>query len=369
MASPPSDRAASAAATAGGKIPARGRRVAILAVLVAVMLAVGTGYVLRAAEEQRQGTGETTRIELSSGSVVGGGSPGNEAPAELLVRSTALGPLYGRMVRLSFTPERNAELVGDLECDRLHVASERGLCLRADRGAITTYEAAIFGADGRASVVLPLSGSPSRTRVSADGRLGAVTVFVTGHSYAAANFSTQTSLIDMEAGELLVNDLERFRVTRDGVAIDSPDFNFWGVTFASDSNRFYATLGTGGRFFLVEGDVRESSMRVIYEGLECPSLSPDETRIAFKKRTVEGGRLRWQPAILDLASMTETLLPEARSVDDQIEWLDDQSILYALPETVLAATAREDVWVTRSDGASPPRLLVQNGYSPAVQRR
>jgi len=61
-------------------------------------------------------------------------------------------------------------------------------------------------------------------------------------------------------------------------------------------------------------------------------------------------------------------LPEPRSVDDQIEWLDDQNILYSLPETVLAATAGEDVWMTRADGTSQPRLLVHNAYSPAVQR-
>jgi hypothetical protein len=195
-----------------------------------------------------------------------------------------------------------------------------------------------------------------------------VTVFVSGHSYAAGAFSTQTSLIDMRSGRLLVNDLERFTVTRDGARIESPDFNFWGVTFAADPNRFYATLGTEGRFFLVEGDLRASSMRVIYEGLECPSLSPDERRVAFKKRIVEDGRLRWQPAILDLASMTETLLPERRSVDDQIEWLDNEHVLYALPETEAADTARLDVWVAASDGGSAPRLLIRNAESPAVVR-
>jgi hypothetical protein len=32
------------------------------------------------------------------------------------------------------------------------------------------------------------------------------------------------------------------------------DINFWGVTFARAPGRFYATLGTKGHTYLVEGD-------------------------------------------------------------------------------------------------------------------
>ena len=42
-------------------------------------------------------------------------------------------------------------------------------------------------------------------------------------------------------------DLETLQITRDGQPFKNADFNFWGVTFAQDSNTFYATLGTGGR--------------------------------------------------------------------------------------------------------------------------
>ena len=63
---------------------------------------------------------------------------------------------------------------------------------------------------------------------------------------------------------------------------------------------------------------------------ECPSLSPDGTRVAYKKR---GDRAtgEWRLAVLDLATGKETLLAERRSVDDQVEWLDDDRILYGLP--------------------------------------
>ena len=68
---------------------------------------------------------------------------------------------------------------------------------------------------------------------------------------------------------------------------------------------------------------------MIHENVECPSLSPDGTRIAFKKRTGSKGT-PWRLTVLDLATMRETPLSERRSVDDQAEWLDDGRVLYGV---------------------------------------
>ena len=54
-------------------------------------------------------------------------------------------------------------------------------------------------------------------------------------------------------GDTVVASLEQFRVTHRGRTIDAPDVNVWGVTFARDSDRFYATLATGGETYLIEG--------------------------------------------------------------------------------------------------------------------
>ena len=86
----------------------------------------------------------------------------------------------------------------------------------------------------------------------------------------------------------------------------SEDFNFWGVTFsAEDSNRFYATVRSAGKTYLLEGDVGERTMTVLRENVECPSLSPDGTRIAFKKLT-DGLIGQWRLHVLDLATMEQT---------------------------------------------------------------
>jgi hypothetical protein len=251
------------------------------------------------------------------------------------------------------TPSRSA-----LQCNRVYYSpGGRGLCVAQSSGFAAGYEAKVFGPDLRVRHTLGIAGVPSRARVSADGRYGSVTMFVTGHSYSAAGtFSTQTTLIDMATGQKL-GDLEQWTVERDGRQVSAVDVNYWGVTFsARDSDVFYATLATGGRTYLIRGSVQGRTARVIHENVECPSLSPDGTRIAYKKRTGSKDR-PWRLTVLDLATMRETALAETRSVDDQAEWLDDGHVLYA---------EGDGVWSVPADGRGRPARFLAGASSPAV---
>ena len=62
------------------------------------------------------------------------------------------------------------------------------------------------------------------------------------------------------------------------------------------------------------------------------------------------------------------LSAETRNVDDQIEWLDDRHILYALPDEGPPATIRPDIWMLPVDGSGPPRRLLSGAMSPVVVR-
>ncbi len=103
---------------------------------------------------------------------------------------------------------------------------------------------------------------------------------------------------------------------------------------------------------------------MIREGVECPSLSADGTRIVFKSRTTSNGRLGWQLHVFELQSKKEIVLAETRSVDDQAEWLDDDSVLYTLPRE----GGHSDIWQVPADGTGTPRLLVSDASSPCVVR-
>jgi hypothetical protein len=245
-----------------------------------------------------------------------------------------------------------------MKCERVYFAAGSGICLTRGTAFASGFRARVFGADLRTRGEVEVDGIPSRARVSPDGRLGAVTLFVTGHSYAdAGGFSTTTTLIDLRRSRKIAG-LEDFTVTRNGRKITAPDVNFWGVTFARDHDRFYATLATGGRIYLVEGSVSARTMRTLHPDVECPSLSPDGTRIAFKKR-VGAGAKRWRLEVLDLKTMRETPLAETRSVDDQVEWLDDDHVLYGLDE---------QIWTMPADGSGEPVRYAARGDSPTVGR-
>lgn len=287
----------------------------------------------------------------------------------LLFRTTALGDHFGRISLAYLDALGEPRSVGPLSCDRVHFSAGVGVCLEAVRKNVTSYRAHIFDGKFNLRHTVPLHGPPSRARVSPDGRLAAFTVFVSGHSYDNPGFSTRTSVIDTASGLLLLEDLEAVPVLKDGAPFKSADFNYWGVTFAQDGRRFYATLGTAGKAYLVEGNVNTRQMRVLHNDVECPSISPDNTRIAFKRREAmdSAGRRIWRLVVLELGTGKEVLLDkETRNVDDQVEWLDNQEILYAMPKS--DAQPGSDVWALRADSTRPPQLLLRSAFSPAVAR-
>jgi hypothetical protein len=285
---------------------------------------------------------------------------------QVFFRYNGVDSRYGQLAYVPYERPDQPHFIDALSCEVAHIAGGRGICLAANRGVFTTYAAKLFDAKTFQVITqFSLKGVPSRCRMSKDGKLAALTVFVSGHGYESVNFSTQTLLLEADQGRVIA-DLEEFAVTRDGQRISNKDFNFWGVTFTPDARNFYATLSTNRQHLLVKGNIANRSVAVIHDNVECPSLSPNAARIAYKKRFNLDGQVFWQLHVLDLKSNHETPLGEKRSVDDQLEWLDNGRVLYSLPASDTGSSASTDVWLVAADGASAPTLFLKNAYSPAV---
>ncbi|MFD7668446.1 hypothetical protein [Streptomyces sp. NPDC059788] len=297
---------------------------------------------------------------------------------QLYFRSTRDGEGAGRVARLAAAPATatspgvaamrapaaDHRTTGGPACERFYAAGGTALCLQRRPGIPPAAYAVVLDGRLREQRRIALTGIPNRARVSASGRMLSWTMFATGDSYATTSFSTRTSILDTRTGYLVKN-MEDIPLTLDGRRYHSPDVNYWGVTFARDDNRFYATVSTKGRTYLVEGDMRRWAARTLRENVECPSLSPDNTRLAFKKRVREGARAPWRLYVLDLRTMRERPLAEERSVDDQAAWLDDHTLGYALPG---GDGKGSDVWTVPADGTGTPALRVAGASSPALVR-
>jgi len=285
------------------------------------------------------------------------------ARPHVLFRDTTSGASFGRLTMAALDAPSGERRSVALTCERVSFAGGRGLCLHLQRGVFNSYTALLLDRGLKPGATIKLEGLPSRTRASADGRVGAITVFVLGDDYAAA-FSTRTTLVDLASGDE-IGELEQFSTWRENARFKEVDFNFWGVTFAKDGNTFYAALRTGGKTFLVRGDLALRKLTVMRENVECPAISPDNRLLAYKKR-VGPSPDSWRLHVLDLQSNVERIIAaETRYIDDQVEWLDDRRVLYAIPRRT---TTMADVWVAAIDGPEPSRIFLPQAESPIVVR-
>ena len=238
----------------------------------------------------------------------------------------------------------------------------RGICLSGTAGLNGSGRALIL--DGSFTAVSRFGiNTPSRAAASPDGAVVAWTGFAFGHTYLSpGEFSTTTQLVSVDR-EIAAGLESPFRTFRDGEPVLDESRNFWGVTFV-DSDLFYATLGIEGETFIVEGRVSTSRMDVIHENASCPEVSPDGSTIVAKEQRGDS----FQLVAIDVATGARRDLGETRSVDDQVEWADDDNVLYAVanPDEGTDAQPVFDIYALNIAPGSEPRLVLPFAESPAA---
>jgi hypothetical protein len=339
-----------------------GAKIAAFVVLVAVCTGIGIGVLLHVRDDDpKAGKPQEQSVAVTPQQL----DALMRAP-HVLFQNTDAGTAYGKVEVVPRTDPRGQRAISPITCDRVAAARNVGVCLIINRdNIIASYKGKIFDRHFRVTHTFPLPGLPSRARLSPNGHWAAMTVFVGGDSYASATFSTRTSFVDTATGKN-EGDLEAFRVTDRGKTVTDVNRNYWGVTFAADSDTFYATLGRGKNIQLIQGRVSTRSAHTIKSGIECPSLSPDQTRIAYKLRVGSPSvAVEWRLHVLDLRSGVDTTLAENHSVDDQVEWLDDDTILYSLLRSP-TGTSIKDTYSLPANGTGAPALYIRGAWSPSV---
>lgn len=268
------------------------------------------------------------------------------------------GEEYGFVGYVNLAGER---FITPLSCDRLDWNRNGGVCLQdgftgSGRGLLLDEFLRPIRRFGIAT--------PSRAAISPDGGTVSWTGFVTGHDYTApGEFSTTTQLIDIERelGAELQEDFTTF--TADGEELFSEDQNYWGTTYISEQT-FYATVGFGEENNIVFGDVRTGELRVVHENASCPEVSPNGSTIVAKELRGEA----FQLVAINTQTGERRDLAETRSVDDQVEWIDDNTIVYGLPNPDAGTVGQPalDIWVLNVNDGSAPRLLLAFADSPAA---
>lgn len=336
------------------------RRGLLFAVVLGAAITVAVLYVARAAHETQPAPVvdalpvATPPLTLAT----------VRARPHVMFLATDLAP--EKHIAVSPLDDLSVRLDTGLVCERFHFQRGAGIALGGPRAPGGVW---VFDAELKYVRAISVSGVPSRARVSPDGTRAGFTFFVSGDSYKIDGFSTRAYLLDLVDSAARPVDLEYSALWRGETRVDAPDLNYWGITFPRTGPEYFATVATNDQRFLVRGSSLSKDVHVAHADVECPSLSPDGKRIAFKRRIRGENGIEWRLAVLDLGlDDVRDLTLETRNVDDQVEWLDDGHLLYAVRPATPAATRATDVWSLAVDTATPPVLFAHDALSPVVVR-
>jgi hypothetical protein len=334
-------------------------RLILLTAVAVVCVGAAVAYVGISLGSEPSGKASGTRV-------VG---PATLGPGAAPIRTTDASSIdSGDLLFVSMIPDRSASslavaslsdlqgvrAISDLRCERAAYAGGRGICLIRGGGEDVESEVEIFDSNFHVDRRIEVEGAPSMASVSTDGRYGAMTMFAPGEEDSGESSSTETTVLDLETGREAV-DLEKLPLTKDGRPFSSDGLAFSGVTFADDDDHFYASLGLDANSYLIQGSLRDRKLKVIGEDVNSPSLSPDGTRLAFRR--VVGGAGNWRLFVLDLRTMKATRLAGDDPIDDQAQWLDDGRVGYSNDNKL---------WAVAADGSGQPRQILPYAFSPTV---
>jgi hypothetical protein len=169
------------------------QRLVALALLAVVLIAGTAAYLVRSKGQQELAVRRAPHQNTAPVASVASGP-------RIVFRNTAIGPDYGKVAMVRLDNPGGARAITTTLCDRVFAVRGRTLCLGSDPGLVTKNTAKTWADAGGPVTDLPLTGVPSRARLSNDAALAATTSFVAGDSYSSASFSTRTVVSEIATG-------------------------------------------------------------------------------------------------------------------------------------------------------------------------
>jgi len=363
-----------------------GKQWAAIGAVILVCLAIGVGVVLSAQARLNTSLADREAAALEEigqlAAVTDDGAEAETTPTaplapalvdvgDLVFINRVPGDDYGKLATIGDDGER--EFFGPV-CERAHASAGMAVCLEPDSAALVpTWTARIldFTNGSLPEIFSENAPRPSRARVDPRGARVAFTGFVTGHDYlAVGEFASETTYVDFsrngqvyKAAAIRESEVEeRFRAV---------DGNWWGVTFDPTSkDHVYLTYGSGGQTEIVRSDQLRLRFNSAIDDASCPSVSPDGELMVFK-RAIEGEDAPMSLVVRGLNTGEERVLNEERFVDDQVEWLDNETILYGLAreDSADGPQVSYDIWsLDITDPEAEPELHVAFADSPGIYR-
>ena len=101
---------------------------------------------------------------------------------------------------------------------------------------------------------------------------------------------------------------------------------------------------------------------------ECPSISPDRTRVAYKTRQGNPAPGQWHIAVSTWPPDRRPCWRKPEASTTRSSGWTTRTVLYALPRAGSEATTC-DIWQVPADGTGRPSVFIPLAMSPAVVRR
>lgn len=382
--STPSEPSAPSAMSAGASEVSMGKRWLLLGAIVGVCVLIGAGVILSARAQLNQSLDQREQQALEEIDQLAATSDDGDADAtpttvptepglvdvgELVFINRVPGDDYGKLAAIDDEGERH--FFGP-RCGRAHASAGLAVCIESDEELLPSWTARIFDFTDASlpEITSEPASRPSRARVDPRGARVVWTSFVTGHDYLSpGEFATETRYVKTENLETYTaSQIRRGEVEDRFLAVDG---NWWGASFdPSSKDHVYLTYGSGDETEVVRSDQSRIRFESAFDNASCPSVSPDGELIVFK-RPIEGKEAPQSLVLRGLNTGDERVLNEDRFVDDQVEWLDNDTILYTLvrEETATGPQPAFDIWsLDISDPEAEPQLHLPFADSPGIYR-